>query len=65
MENRGSNTWLAGADASLADYLLAPILFYVSLTPEADKVMGVEGVQDWWTAMTGYKAFARSEPDLG
>jgi glutathione S-transferase len=65
MENKGSDTWLAGDRATLADYFLAPILFYVSLTPDAERVMSVEGVQDWWAAMKDNKAFARTEPDLG
>jgi glutathione S-transferase len=65
MESKGSDTFLAGDRATLADYVLAPILFYVSLTPDADEVMSVEGVQEWWTAMKANKAFARTEPDLG
>lgn len=65
MENKGDATWLAGDRATLADYFLAPILFYVTLTPDADKMMGVDGVEDWWTAMKENKAFARTEPDLG
>lgn len=65
MENRGDATWLAGEQATLADYLLAPILFYVSLTPEATQIMGRADVQDWWSAMKDNASFAQTEPDLG
>lgn len=65
MENRDGDTWLAGNAPTLADYLLGPIMFYVSLTPDADEVMGVPGVQDWWAAMSAHDTFRRTEPDLG
>ncbi len=65
MENRGDAKWLAGAQATLADYLLGPILFYVSLTPEATQIMGRADVQDWWSAMKDNASFAQTEPDLG
>ncbi len=65
MENKGDAPWLAGARPSLADYFLAPILFYVSLTPDADKVMSVDGVQDWWARMQQVDSFKKTKPDLG
>jgi glutathione S-transferase len=65
MENKGDAPWLAGDRATLADYFLAPILFYVSLTPSAEKVMGVEGVSDWWSRMQQVESFQTTAPDLG
>lgn len=65
MENKGDRAWLAGAKPSLADYLLAPILFYVSLTPDADQLIGVPGVSDWWQAMNEIETFKATEPNLG
>ena len=65
MQNRGNATWLAGDAPTLADYFLGPIMFYVSLTPDADQVMDVAGVQDWWAAMKAHPTFAGTEPDLG
>ena len=65
MENKGKARWLAGDDPTLADYFLAPILFYVSLTPDAEALLGVPGVSDWWQAMQKVPAFAATEPDLG
>lgn len=65
MENKKDNAWLAGEKPSLADYLLGPILFYVSLTPDADQLIGVPGVSAWWQAMNEISTFKATEPDLG
>ncbi|WP_417728684.1 glutathione S-transferase family protein [Roseovarius sp.] len=65
METKGSAKWLAGDSPTLADYFLGPILFYVSLTPDADKVLSVPGVSEWWEAMKAHSTFAKTEPDLG
>ena len=42
MKTRGSSPFIAG-DLSLADLYLAPIMFYVSLTPDKDAVFDVHG----------------------
>ncbi|SEM13270.1 glutathione S-transferase [Roseovarius azorensis] len=65
MENRNGAGWLAGDKATLADYFLGPIMFYVALTPDADAVMSVDGVKDWWEAMQAHATFAVTAPDLG
>ena len=65
MENKGDATWLAGDAPSLADYFLAPIMFYVSLTPDAGRLMAVPGAPEWWEAMNGVETFRTTEPDLG
>ena len=65
MENKGKATWLAGHSATLADYFLGPIMFYVSLTPDADALLSLPGVADWWAAMQDVPAFKATEPDLG
>lgn len=65
MELRGDDPWIAGAKPSLADFFLGPIMFYVSLTPEAEKVLAVPGVADWWKGLNKLDSFAGSAPDLG
>lgn len=65
MENKGDAKWLAGDAPTLADYFLGPIMFYVSLTPDAAEVMSVPGVSEWWAAMQTYETFAKTAPDLG
>ncbi|QEM82931.1 glutathione S-transferase family protein [Halomonas binhaiensis] len=65
MEIKASSRWLAGDAPTLADYYLAPILFYVAMTPEADHLIGVDGVSDWWGAMQQVKSYKATEPDLG
>lgn len=65
MEIRGGDAWLAGEKATLADYFLGPILFYVSLTDEADRLLGIAGVGDWWQAINKIETFKQTEPDLG
>ncbi|SEM39052.1 glutathione S-transferase [Roseovarius tolerans] len=65
MDNGDGAKWLAGDAPTLADYFLGPILFYVSLTPDADAVMSVPGVKAWFEAMQDLETFAKTEPDLG
>ena len=65
MENKGDAAWLAGDQPSLADYFLAPIIFYVSLTPDAEALLGVSGVGEWWSAVKELETFKATEPDLG
>ena len=65
MENKGDRPWLAGDRASLADYFLGPIMFYVSLTPDAERLLAVPGVSDWWGRMRGVESFGKTEPNLG
>ena len=55
MKTRGSSPFIAG-DLSLADLYLAPILFYVSLTPDKDAVFDVAGFADWWTQIQAFRA---------
>jgi len=61
IRSRGHSPFLAG-DLSLADLYLAPILFYVSLTPDKDQVFDVAGLADWWTRIAALPSFQRTEP---
>ena len=65
MEKKGADPWLAGADPSLADYFLAPIWFYVSLTPDAERLGKAPGLAAWWEAAQQIPCFKATEPDLG
>ena len=40
-------------------------MFYVSLTPDAERLMAVPGVSDWWERMRGVESFGKTEPNLG
>jgi glutathione S-transferase len=64
MKTKGDSDFLAG-DLSLADLYLAPIVFYVSLTPDADAVCNVDGFADWWTKIQALKSFQSTQPNLG
>lgn len=64
-DKKGEDKWLAGSQPSLADFFLAPIIFYLTLTPEADKILAVPGMADWWKAVNEIDSFKQTEPDLG
>jgi glutathione S-transferase len=64
MQTKGVSPFIAG-ELSLADLYLAPIAFYVSLTPDKDTVFNVEGFEDWWTKIQALQSFKRTQPDLG
>ena len=51
MKVRSDDNFIAGERRSLADFHLAPICFYVALTPDADEVFGVKGFTPWWERM--------------
>lgn len=57
--------WLAHADLSLADLLLAPIYAYLTGTPEARVLQDRPGLQRWWGAMSQRVSLAETEPKLG
>jgi glutathione S-transferase len=60
MKTKGASPFLAG-ELSLADLYLAPIAYYVSLTPDAPKVFDVDGFADWWAKVQALKSFEDSK----
>jgi glutathione S-transferase len=64
MKTKGSSPFIAG-DLSLADFYLAPIGFYVGLTPDKDALFAVDGFADWWRNIQAVPAFAATQPKLG
>ncbi len=64
MQTRGSSPFVAG-ELSLADLYLAPILFYVSLTPDKEAVFGVEGLAEWWARIEALPSYQGTEPKFG
>lgn len=65
MQNKRSAKWLAGDNPTLADFFLAPLVFYGSLTPDADALLESSDVSDWWHAAQDVAAFKATGPDLG
>ena len=64
MTTRGTSPFVAG-DLSLADLYLAPILFYVALTPDKAAVFDVPGLADWWARVEALPSYKATEPKLG
>jgi glutathione S-transferase len=64
MQTKGGSPFIAG-DLSLADLFLAPIIFYVALTPDADAVFDIDGFAAWWTAVQALPSFQATAPNLG
>jgi glutathione S-transferase len=64
MKIKGSSPFIAG-ELSLADFYLAPIAFYVSLTPDKEAVFNVDGFADWWSKAQALKSFKDTQPKLG
>ncbi len=56
MKTKGASPFIAG-ELSLADLYLAPVVFYVSLTPDAKLVFEVDGFADWWARVQALKSF--------
>ena len=64
MKTKGSSPFIAG-DLSLADLYLAPIVFYVSLTPDKEALFDVDGFADWWTKTQALQSYKETQPKLG
>lgn len=62
MRIRGEATYLAGAEPSIADLYLAPLLAYVTLTPHKDEFLALPGVGDWWDTVSGRESFRSTQP---
>ena len=65
MKLRGKDAFIAGARASIGDFYLAPICFYVALTPDAGQVFDVEGFAPWWERMQALPSYQSTAPNLG
>jgi glutathione S-transferase len=65
MKLRGRDDFIAGARPSLADFYLAPICFYVALTPDAGDVFGVDGFAAWWERVQAMPSYQSTAPNLG
>jgi glutathione S-transferase len=64
MKTKGPSSFIAG-ELSLADLYLAPIAFYVSLTPDKDVIFDVGGFADWWTKIQALRSYKDTQPNLG
>jgi glutathione S-transferase len=61
----GESAWLAGDAPSIADLMLAPILFYVAATPEGQAALeGRTAVNRWFGAISERPSFKSTLPVL-
>lgn len=64
MKTRGDAEYIAGS-LSLADLYLAPIMSYVSLTPDAAALFDVAGFADWWAQVQARPSYQATQPNPG
>ena len=64
MKTKGASPFVAG-ELSLGDLYLAPIVAYVSMTPDAQAVFAVDGFADWWARVQALKSFQATQPAPG
>ena len=62
MKTKGASSFIAG---DFADLYLAPIAFYVSLTPDSAALFDVTGFDGWWAKIQALQSFKLTQPDLG
>ncbi len=65
MKLRGRDAFIAGARPSIGDFYLAPICFYVALTPDAAEVFAADGFAEWWERTQALPSFQATAPQLG
>jgi glutathione S-transferase len=62
----GDQAYLAGAELSLADLHLAPVMAYYTATPEGQGLMpGYPGLARWWAAISARPSMVKTQPQLG
>src|ERR1700693_5017516 len=64
MKTKASSPFIAG-ELSLADLYLAPIVFYVSLTPVKEALFDIDGFADLWAKMQALQSYKDTQPNLG
>jgi glutathione S-transferase len=62
---KGGGKFLAGDQVSLADLYLAPLLFYLSLAPEASLIAERRSLAPWWEMMQQRSSYKNTQPQLG
>ncbi len=62
MKTKGSAPFIAG-ELSLADLFLAPIVFYVSLTPDMASLLAIDGFAAWWERIQALESFKSTPPN--
>lgn len=62
METKGNAPFIAG-ELSLADLFLAPIVFYVSLTPDMAALLPIDGFAGWWERIQALDSFKSTPPN--
>ncbi len=62
MKTKGTEPFIAG-ELSLADLFLAPIVFYVSLTPDMAGLLAIDGFAAWWERIQALDSFKSTPPN--
>ena len=62
MKIRGEGPYVAGKTLSLADFYLAPIIAYVTMTPHKDEFLALPGVGTWWGQISNLESFKATAP---
>ncbi|MCB9528356.1 MAG: glutathione S-transferase family protein [Myxococcales bacterium] len=61
----GERQWLAGGELSLADILLAPVVFYASVVPDGAKILdGLDNLKGWLGRMQSRPSFSSTMPRM-
>lgn len=61
MQIRGQSPFIAG-DLSLADLFLAPIVAYVSMTPDIAAFSTIPGFAEWWARVQALPSYQQTQP---
>ncbi len=62
MKLKGEDAFIAGPEASIADFYLAPIFAYITMTPHKDEFLALSGVKAWWDKVSVLPSFTATEP---
>ena len=62
----GDTPWFGGASISLADLHLAPVMAYMTNTPESQELIKPHvKLSRWWEHMSARDSMAKTQPKFG
>jgi glutathione S-transferase len=62
MQIKGDDPFIAGDSQTIADFYLAPAIAYLSMTPDAEELLKVPGLAQWWERIQALDSFKATPP---
>ena len=62
LDIKGDALFFAGAEPTVADFYVAPLVAYITMTPHKDEFLAMPGMQAWWDKVSALDSFKSTSP---